>query len=54
MIVDNVAEMYANNDEARAIQGTIFQTITFCFEKLYVLKPATKNMVARLVAIASR
>ena len=53
-MVDNSAEIKANNEEVTAIQGTIFQTITFFLEKLEVLNPATKTIVARLVAIASR
>ena len=53
-LVDNLAEIKAKNEEVIAIQGIIFQTITFCFEKLKVLNPATRTIVARLVAIASR
>jgi len=52
--VDNLAEIKAKNEEVTAIQGTIFQIITFFFEKLNVLNPATSAIVVRLVAIASR
>ena len=52
--IDNLAEIKAKNEEVTAIQGTIFHTITLCFEKLKVLNPATRTIVARLVAIASR
>ena len=51
--VDNLAEIKAKNEEVIAIQGTIFHTITCCLEKFEVLNPATRTMVATLVAIAS-
>jgi hypothetical protein len=53
-MVDRLAEMKAKNEEVTAIHGTIFHTITFFFEKLNVLNPATKTIVAKLVAIASK
>ena len=53
-IVERPADMKAKIEDVIAIQGTICQIITSFFEKLYVLKLATRTIVARLVAMASR